>query len=136
MPPGNYRLYSCELLGKGEPRDQVMASGYQRLTRKPVAFAAGQANTLKCGAPLEIKVTAKKRRPESWELNSGLLRNAPSDKDSEFILAINANVVGAGGEVYSTYAKGEKFKADPPKPTFTVVDNGGSKVANGNLEFG
>lgn len=136
VPPGNYRLYSCELLGKGEPRDQVMASGNQRLTRKPVAFAAGEANALKCGAPLEIKVTANKRRPESRELNGGLQRNAPSAKDSEYVLTINANVVGAGGEVYSSYAKGERFKADPPKPTFTVLDNGGSKVANGNLEFG
>ena len=40
------------------------------------------------------------------------------------------------GEIYSTYAKGEKFKADPPKPTFTIMDGGGKKVASGKLEFG
>ena len=78
-----------------------MASGYQRLPKKPFSFAAGKANTLRCGAPLEIKVTAKKRKPESWELNSGCLRNPPPASDSEFMLSINANVRGADGEVYS-----------------------------------
>ena len=136
VPPGNYRFYACDLLGKGAGGDDVMAAGYQRLTRKPMSFAAGQANTLKCGAPLEIKVKANKRQPESWELNSGSLRNQRSDADSDYILSINANVVGAGGEVYSTYAKGEKLNADPPKPTFTIADGGGKKVGEGNLEFG
>ena len=63
LPPGNYRLSTCVLLGKGAPRDQVMASGYQRVTRKPVNFATAKANTLRCGAPLEIKVTGEKRKP-------------------------------------------------------------------------
>ena len=40
------------------------------------------------------------------------------------------------GEIYSEYAKGEKFKADPPQPTFTVADSTGKKVADGKLEFG
>jgi hypothetical protein len=136
VPPGNYRLYRCELLGKGTPRDQVMAAGYQRVTRKPSAFAAGKANTLRCGAPLEIKVTAEKRTPQPWELNSADQSKRPTALDSEFVLSINANVWGVDGEVYSEYAKGEKFKAEPPKPTFTVMDNSGKKVASGNLEFG
>jgi hypothetical protein len=77
VPPGNYRLSTCVLLGKGVPRDQVMTSAYQRVPKKPFNFAAGKANTLRCGAPLEIKVTAEKRKPESWEHNSGDLRNPP-----------------------------------------------------------
>jgi hypothetical protein len=136
VPPGNYRLYACQLLGEGAPRDQVMTSAYQRVPKKPFRFAAGEANTLRCGAPLEIKVTAKKRKPESWELNSGDLRNPPRASDSEFVLSINGTVQGADGEVYSTYAKGQKFKDDPSKPKFTIVDGSGTKVADGNLEFG
>jgi len=135
-PPGNYRLSTCVLLGKGAPRDQVMVSGYQRLPKKPFAWAAGKANVLRCGPPLEIKVTAQKRMPESYELNSGDLRNPPRDSDSEFVLSINANIRGADGEIYSEYAKGEKFKGDPPQPTFTVVDGSGKRVADGKLEFG
>ncbi len=135
-PPGNYRLSSCVLLGKGAPRDQVMISGDQRVPKKPFAFAAGQANTLRCGAPLEIKVTAEKRKPEPYELNSGDLRNPPAPSDSEFVLSINATVRGADGEIYSEYAKGEKFKDDAPQPTFTVADGSGRKVGDGKLEFG
>jgi hypothetical protein len=135
-PPGNYRLASCVLFGKGAPRDQVMISGYQRLPKRPFAFVAGQANTLRCGAPLDLKVTAEKRRPEAWELNSGDLRNPPAPSDSEFVLSINATVRGADGEVYSQFAKGEKFKDDPPQPTFKVSDGSGRKIADGKLEFG
>jgi len=136
VPPGNYRLYACELLGKGAPRDQVMASASQRLTKKPMNFLAGKANTLRCGGPLEIKVAADKRIPQSWELNSGSLAYKPQASDSEYLLAINANIQGAGGEIYSTYAKGAKFSAELPQPTFTIVDGGGKKAADGKLEFG
>jgi hypothetical protein len=136
VPPGNYRFYACEVWGKGAPRDQVAASANQRSTKKPVNFAAGKANTLRCGAPLEIKVTANKRTPESWELNSGMIRSTPQASDSEFLLTINANIQGAGGEVYSTYGKGEKLKGQPPQPLFTVTDGNGKKVADGKLEFG
>jgi hypothetical protein len=136
VPPGNYRLYSCVLLGKGAPRDQVMALAYQRAIKTPVNFAAGKQNTLRCGAPLELKVTAQKRRPESWELSSGNLRNSPQASDSEFVLSINANIQGVVGEVYSEYAKGQMFSAEPPQPTFTIADDSGKKVADGKLEFG
>ena len=136
VPPGNYRLYQCELLGKGAPRDRVMVAAYQRVPKKPFALAAGGANILRCGAPLELKVTAEKRIPQPWELNSGGLRNPRLASDSEFVLSINANVLGVDGEIYSEFAKGEKFKAEPPQPTFTVMDDSGKSVANGKLEFG
>lgn len=136
VPPGNYRLYSCVLLGKGAPRDQVMASADQRVPKTHINFAAGKQNTLRCGAPLELKVTAQKRRPEPSDLSSGDLRNPPLVSDSEFVLSINANIQGVAGEVYSEYAKGEKFSAEPPQPTFTISDGSGKKVADGKLEFG
>ncbi|MCX6922575.1 MAG: hypothetical protein NT154_05070, partial [Verrucomicrobia bacterium] len=99
-------------------------------------FAAGKANTLRCGPPLELKVIAQKRRPASWEVNSGDLRNPPLASDSEFVLSISANVLGVDGEVYSKYAQGEKSKAKPPQPIFTILDGSGNKVADGKLEFG
>ncbi len=60
VPPGNYRLYNCALVGKTSPSDQVMLTGTQRIPQPPASFAAGKANTFDCGAPLEIKVTAVK----------------------------------------------------------------------------
>jgi len=80
--------------------------------------------------------TAEKRKPGSWELNSDDLRNPPLASDSEFVLSINATVRGVDGEIYSEFAKGEKFRDDAPQPTFTVADSSGKKVADGKLEFG
>jgi hypothetical protein len=56
--------------------------------------------------------------------------------ESEYVLAINASVQGEAGEVYSTYMKGEQFKARPARPTFTVTDALGRSVAHGTLGFG
>ena len=134
VPPGNYRLYACNLAGNGAPGDQVRVSGMQRVPQTPVSVVAGKASTLHCGGPLEIKVTAAKVR----ETGRGLLAEAAGDATgkSEYMLRINANVVGAGGEIYSTFQKGNSFRSLPPKPSFTIFQAGGRTVANGNLEFG
>jgi hypothetical protein len=134
VPPGNYRLYSSSLLGKGAARDQVMVSGTQRVPQTPVSIVAGKANTLACGAPLDIKVTAVKSRATT----SGLYSEDAGDAkvDSDYSLRINANVAGAGGEIYSTFQKGDSFRTRPPKPSFTIVQAVGKTVASGNLEYG
>jgi len=134
VPPGNYRLYACELLGKAGSRDQVMASAYQRAVRQPVSFAVGKGNSLRCGPPLEIKVTGAKAKPRMMGLR--LEDSSNSKVDSDFDLSINAEVVGGGGEAYYTYRTGENFRQQPPKPTFTVADARGKKLKDGNLEFG
>jgi hypothetical protein len=133
VPPGDYRLYSCNLVGKDSTGDQVMVSGTQRAPQTAVSIAAGQANTINCGAPLEIKVTAAKSRGTTRPMLGEDTGDAKTDSDSE--LRINANVLGGGGEVYSTFQKGSGFRSQPPKPTFTIVQ-AGKMVANGSLEFG
>jgi hypothetical protein len=134
VPPGNYRLYASSLVGKGAPRDQVMVSGTQRVPQTPVSIAAGKANSLDCGAPLDIKVTAVKSRGASRELLGEDAGDAKATSD--YVLRINANVAGAGGEVYSTFQKGDGFRTRPPKPSFTIVQAGGKTVASGSLEYG
>jgi hypothetical protein len=131
VPPGNYRLYRCVLVGKDASRDQVTVAANQSVTKTPLSFAAGKPNTLRCGGPLEIQIKARMRKPDS-----GDLRTPPLASDSEFILTINATVRGVDGEIYSVFAKGEKFKDAAPQPTLTVVDSEGKKVADGKLEFG
>jgi hypothetical protein len=134
VPPGNYRLYACSLLGGSASRDQVMVSGTQRIPQTPVSIAAGKANTLDCGGPLQIQVTASKAGAET----RGLLAedSSKSSGNSETTLSINANLAGSGGEIYSTFLKGDRFQSKPPKPTFSIVQAGGKTVASGNLEFG
>jgi len=134
VPPGDYRLYACSLVGKSGARDQVMVSGMQRIMQTPWTFSAGKANSLDCGAPLEIKVTATKTRTTS---RVTLADNPGKQKaEPQPTVRISARVAGAGGETYSSYFKGEGFKSRPPKPTFTVADAKGKTLANGNLEYG
>jgi hypothetical protein len=133
VPPGDYRIYACSLAGGSAQRDQVMVSGMQRVPQTPVSIAAGQANTIECGGPLEIKVTAAKTRAITQLMLGEDAGDAKTDSDSE--LRINANVIGAGGEIYSTFQKGTGFRLQPPKPTFKITQ-AGKMVANGNLEFG
>jgi hypothetical protein len=134
VPPGNYRLYACSLVGSGGSRDQVMVSGMQRIPQTPVSIAAGKANTLDCGGPLQIKVTATKAGAET----RGLLAedSSKASGNSETTLNINANLAGSGGEIYSTFLKGDRFQSNPPKPIFSIVQAGSKTVATGNLEFG
>jgi hypothetical protein len=63
-------------------------------------------------------------------------RSSKSADDSDFVLSISAHVVGTGGEVYSTFGRGPKFRDEPPKPAFTLTAATGRKLASGNLEFG
>jgi len=127
VPPGNYRLYECTLLGAGAlARDQLKLSANDRTPRKPFSFAAGKPNILACGAPLEVKVTAQKTgRNMMGPYNAG-----------DVMLSIGSSVVGAEGEIYSTFLKGEHFDARPPRPTFSVLDAHGNRLAGGNLEYG
>ncbi len=134
VPPGNYRLYSCSLAGGGGSADQVMVSGMQRVPQTPVSVAVGRANTLDCGGPLQVKVTATKVRAG----DSGALveESSTSASKSEPALRISTSLVGSGGEIYSTFLKGDRYKSRPPKPGFSIVQAGGKTVATGNLEYG
>jgi hypothetical protein len=134
VPPGKYRLFTCTLIGEESGKTPVMASAYDRVVRDMLRFETGKANTLRCGGPLDVKVTAEKRAPRPYE-NMGSMQTHAQD-DSEFVLAINANVLGSGGEAYNSYAAGKAFTQSANKPSFVIADAGGRKIANGNLEFG
>ena len=132
VPPGNYRVYGCTLVGKGNGDDQCMVSGTQRTPKKPFTFAAGKANTLTCGAPLQVNLHAEKKTPESWERIS---KAKDAKKDSDFVLSIQTTLSGTEGEVYSTFLKGAKLNSEPPKPKFTI-EVAGKIVGEGSLEYG
>jgi hypothetical protein len=134
VPSGDYRLYTCNLLRKGAPGDHLMLSGTQRNAQTPVTVSAGKVNSLSCGGPLEIKITANKEtasEPAPLFKRLGVGRSEP-----EFLVHINATVLGVGGELYSTFLAGDHFQSKPPRPTFSIVDAGSRPVANGNLEYG
>jgi hypothetical protein len=133
VPPGTYRLYACTLLGSGaQGRDHIKLSANDRTLKSPFRFAAGNTNVMACGAPLRVKVNAEKTGPQG--VTSRLL--GLFSGGSESVLRISATVLGAEGETYSTFLKGERFDASPPRPTFSVLDARGNRLASGNLEYG
>lgn len=116
VPPGNYRLYACQLDAKAGDGQPLQLMAYKRTVKPSFKAEAGAPAELRVGAPLEVKVTALKRGNDN--------------------LGINGVVVGAGGETYMRFAKGKDLNGEPAKPVFNIVDAGGKEVASGNLEFG
>jgi hypothetical protein len=116
VPAGNYRLYTCQLDAKASDGQPLQLTAYKRTIKPSLKAEAGAPGELRCGAPLEVKVTA--------------------ERDGADKLNINAVTVGAGGETYVRYAKGKDLDQEPAKPVFTIQDANGKEVASGNLAFG
>lgn len=119
VPPGHYRLYTCKLKVETESGDSLILSGYKRLPQDTVAVEAGASADMRCGSPLEIKVSSERDS-----------RNSGNQM-------IQASVLGAGGETFSGFFLQSKGKLkQPPKPVFTVLTADGKEVGSGNMEFG
>jgi len=136
VPPGNYRLYSCTVMAKSDRGEPVVAGGVLIRMATPMKFAVGKANILRCGAPLRVEASAEKRKPQDWVLQRQGTTAVDPKVDSEFVLAISAQIQGVGKETYAWFRLGRDFKQMPPKPAFTVADAQGKVVGSGNLEFG
>ncbi len=139
VPPGNYRLYTCTLRAKTPAGDAIVLSGTKRSLKDTVSTPAGATVPFKCGAPLEIKVTAQ-RDTSAQASASGLLARltrSPGSSAPAVQERIQATVLGAGGETYSSFIleSGNK-RGSPQPPTFSVTTADGKQVASGNLEYG
>ena len=123
VPAGSYRLYACALTAKAGDGATLMISGTNRTGKaSTVKVAEGKSAALECGTPIDLQVKAEKRE--------GPTRGAS-------MLSINVSIVGAGGEVYNSFAKmanGQPAQLDPPK--FKVLDQKEQILASGQLEFG
>jgi hypothetical protein len=139
VPPGNYGLWSIGLSAKLPKAGEITAGGANPNSKNVFTVAVGKTNTLRCGAPLAIKVGTGREQAERtsvgfWAALQRWLAELFSTEAGE--LQIRAEVVGAGGETYSSFALiGERGQRQPAKPTFTIT-SAGKQVARGNLEFG
>jgi len=141
VPPGNYGLWSISVSAKSQQAEEITAGGVNMNSKKVFAVALGKANTLRCGAPLEIKVETERVGEQPTGSSSGFwaalqrwIGKLFSSETDE--LRIQAEVIGAGGETYSSFVLDGKIGSrQPAKPTFTIT-TGGRQVASGNLEFG
>lgn len=137
VPPGNYRLYQCLLVPPASVKEQVMAMGHKYTMSKPFQFEAGKTNTLLCGPPLEILVTAEKDNSPQFVTTTNISgKRVMQAVTGTNMLRINGVVTGSGGEIYSSYGKGKDFKDDPQEPTYSILAANGKTLTSGNLEFG
>ena len=138
VPPGNLRFSGCVLAGQAAPDEQLMISGSYRKLDHSIKTRVGQTATLRCGPPLEMRVTTLERKvselpnPPDGASEDNKARGALSD----VVLQIRAELVGAAGETCSAFAAGRNLAGEPPKPRFTILTRDGKEVASGNLEFG
>ena len=141
VPPGNYGLWSISVSAKSQKAEEITASGVNMNSRKVFSVALGKTNTLLCGAPLQIRVETELTGAQPTGSSSGFwdaLQKwiGQSALSESRMLRIQAEVVGAGGETYSSFILDRKGGSrQPPQPTFTIT-TGGRQVASGNLEFG
>jgi hypothetical protein len=136
VPPGNYRFESCSVKAKSDRGEPVVAGGMLIRMETPMKFAVGKANILRCGAPLRVEASAEKRKPQDWVLQRQGTTAVDPKVDSEFVLAISAQIQGVRNETYALFRTRQDFKQTASKPAFTVADAQGKVVGSGNLEFG
>jgi len=138
VPPGNLRFNGCVLAGQAAPDEQLMISGGYRKPDLSIKTRVGQPATLRCGSPLEMRVSAFKRKASDLPRTPDLIAEEAKAREplSDVALQIRAELMGAAGETFSAFAKGADLSGAPPKPRFTVLAKDGKEVASGNLEFG
>ena len=138
VPPGNYRLYACNLRAKVASGDTLVLTGTKRIVGSTLKAEAGAAASLKCGAPLTFDLTSTGSTSvvtTSASLLGSLAQSFMGRPAPEQI--IRACIIGAGGETYAPpYLMGDKGRTAPPAPVFTVLNADGKQVATGNLEYG
>lgn len=143
VPPGNYRLYTCDLNVQTGAGETLVLSGSKRSPKDTAKAGLDAPTPFLCGSPLEMKATSRRDRSGVTTSTTGsgsfwdsLVGNS-SSTDRPLQQLIEASVMGAGGEMYSGfYLQGKGGSHQPAKPAFTVFAADGRQVASGNMEFG
>jgi hypothetical protein len=141
VPPGNYRLISCQLKVTTASNEVLLVGGVKYSLGDPLKVDVGAPIPFKCGAPLEMQVKceasgtgagpASSASDSFWSRLTGHIFDSPSEQR-----LIQAWVVGAGEERYQDFTiLGKQKLRQPESPTFTITC-AGKEVASGKLEYG
>jgi len=128
VPVGTCALYSCVVAGKDSGNALVAATGMNADSKKTLKITEGKSATLVCGAPLEFKVQAQKESGGGGGFLGALVSGGTSN------LLISAQILGAGGEAYRTFARSDGQAVGGPK--FKVLGQNGKELGSGQLQFG
>lgn len=122
LPVGTYEFQTCVVAATGSGPAAAMSWAYKYEPRTKIAIEAGKTTTMRCGPPLELRVTAKK----AVGGQSALTRQ----------VEINVAVVGTGGEQYIRHVRGADLTTRTGPPRFRILDETGSEIASGQFEYG
>ena len=126
VPEGTYHPCRFVVVATGSGGSAAMSRAWKQDTEGELNVAAGKTATLRCGAPLQLRIEAERRAGPSSS------REARPTQQVD----INVGVFGVGGERYIIHARGKDLgiKADPPR--FRIFDEQGGEIAAGQLEYG
>ena len=137
VPPGNFRLYSCVLKAARSANETIILHGTKRAPDATIAAKAGETSQLKVGAPLASTITCARTTtaaPISAGLGSIFSSSAANQPVDELI---QATIIGAGGEQYSSFSVEQKGRASqPPKPKLVILDANGKQLQSADMEYG
>ncbi len=126
VPAGTWCLHSVVVRGVDTTGQQVLARGHNYATTNSFQVVQGRTTKVLSGPPFELPV-------ETRRYGVGEPRRGTSDLCG---LDINVRVVGAGGEIYSTYARGPDLTRRSDPPQFQILSDRGDPLLTGQLEYG
>ncbi|MCL5098481.1 MAG: hypothetical protein M1608_13320 [Candidatus Omnitrophica bacterium] len=143
LPLGNYRLISAILSAKSALGETV-AGQTDAVAEDTFKVDASQTTALKCGLPMELKVTCNKLtgpgRPEGGFMGAARSLFGGSSPVQTTMLNMTISIFGAGGEQYSRFYKNLTHLPNRldsvAAPQFRILDAAGNTLAAGNFEFG
>jgi hypothetical protein len=134
VPPGVLVFNGCVLEAQTRAGLPLMLVGTYRKLDKTVRATAGQTATLACGGPLEVQLTATKRKASDATDVGRAVRSGRAV--AETFVDIEAEIVGRAGESYGTFLTGKNLTSTPTPPQFTITTSDGKKVASGTMGYG
>ncbi len=126
VPTGTYCLHGCVLRVFDTAKQPVLARGVNRTVTNSFQVVEGKTTTVLCGPPIELRLETKRFPIEQP-------RRGVSDLCR---LDLNVRVVGVGGEIYTSYARGPDLTLKSPPPKFRVLSGAGRPLLTGQLEYG
>ena len=134
VPPGVLCFNGCVLEVQTRDGSPLLLVGSYRKMDKALRATAGQTATFACGGPLELQLTATKRKLSGVAGASAVSRSVRPA--TETVVDLQAEILGRAGETYGTLLAGKNLTSSPPPPKFTITTRDGRQVASGSLEYG
>jgi hypothetical protein len=125
LPSGTH-FYAWATYSKVDEKDGKKETRGLSAPNFSIKVAEGEVTTLNVGPPLVAKVTVGKVYVSS----------AAGDRPEVRSIRIDLALTGQAGEVYRSITKSGAGEALASGPSFTILDDKGAEIGQGNCEYG